>query len=228
MKKYIFIILMLILMLFSCASKPEIIRKLIPQMPEKKQAVIQDDTIIEEKDNIRITIRYLNKIELAEIAEDNNPYLEDDTPLLTTFKIIIENNRDSRISFELNNAILLDGLGNQFNALTYESFKNLYPSSVYQKYEYSFVFDRYYTENVLTDDYHKREKAAKTLFKGGKIFPGIKVEGILPFERINERAKNITLILSDIILYDKEKKDKKIKKIEYNFQFQQKILRLID
>ncbi len=222
------------LVFIQCASKPEIIRRMIPiPAPELK---IEKKTVNTKKNGVFITIRYLDKIELSKMAEDNNPYMEGDIPLLTAFKITIKNTRKGKIDFNLQNAVILDGLGHQFQALTYESFKSLYPSTVYQQYEYSYVFERYTKQSYLTDDYYKRKKAAKTLFKGGKIYPNITIVGILPFERLSGYAKDITLILSDIILYkekkdkstSKEDKDKIEKKIEFQFKFRQKIERLKD
>ncbi len=230
MKKYI--IFIMILLLLGCASKPEIIRKMIPAKSENVK--INDTEVTLEKEGIIITIRYMDKIELREIAKANNPYLEGDTPLLTTFKMIIRNNKESKISFNLQNAVLLDGLGHQFQPLTYDDFKNMYPSTIYHQYEYSFVFNRYTKEPHLTDDYHKRTKAAKTLFKGGKIYPGITVEGVLPFERMSAYARDITLILSDIKLHnendnsDKDSKNEEERTIEFQFKFKQKIVRLKD
>jgi len=227
-----FLSLMIVLVLYSCGSKPQIIRKIIPV--EEKGINIEKLSVSAKKDDVEITLRYMDKIELQKIAEENNPYVEGDTPLLTPFRITIRNNRNGKISFDLQNAVLLDGQGHQFQALTYESFKNLYPSTVYQQYEYSYVFERYTKQSHLTDDYYKRDKAAKTLFKGGKIYPKVTIEGILPFERLSGYVKDITLILSDIILYgegtdtEKEDNDKILKKIEFQFKFNQKIVRLKD
>lgn len=234
-RKILFFILSSLFILYHCASKPEIIRKMDP-VDDVDTKTIKKNTIIQEKENIIITVRYMDKIELQELAEENNPYMEGDVPLLTAFKITIKNKRKGKISFDLKNAVILDGLGHQYQALTRESFKSLYPSTVYQQYEYSYVFDRYTKQSYLTDDYHKRQKAVKTLFKGGKIYPGVTIDGILPFERLSAYAQNITLILSDIILYngdsssDNDNKDKKDheKKIEFQFKFKQKIVRLKD
>ncbi len=228
----IIILISFIFILSNCASKPDIIREMNPIQDENYS--INKKTIKAEKDDIIITVRYMDKIELSELAKDNNPYMEGDTPLLTAFKITIKNKRKAKIGFDLKNAVILDGQGHQFQALTYESFKSLYPSTIYQQYEYSYVFERYSKQSVLTDDYHKRKKAAKTLFKGGKIYPGVTIEGILPFERLSTYAREISLILSDIILYkakadtDKDSKTKTEKEIEFKFKFRQKIVRLTD
>ncbi|MDD5067170.1 MAG: hypothetical protein PHF84_09000 [bacterium] len=232
MRKIVFFILLTGLL--GCASKPEILKELYPVEGDNIQ--ITRNEVTQEQENIRITVRFLNQVELTKIAEQNNPYLEGETPLLTTFKIMIENKRKAKIAFRIEDAVLLDGMSSQFNALTYESFKNLYPSTIYQKYEYSFIFDRYYIDSGLTDDYYKRKKVARTLFKGGKIFPDVKVEGIIPFDRISERAKNITLILTDIKLYKEQeagsseeiKEDVLEKDLEVRFNFIQKIVRVKD
>ncbi len=231
MKKYTLFIF-IILILLGCASDPEIIKKMIPVKDDNNE--IKNITIKGEKDNVVITIRYMDRMELFKIAEDNNPYLDDDTPLLTTFMITIENKRKSKIHFDIKNAVLLDGLGHQFQALTTESFKSLYPSTIYQQYEYSFVFNPYMKEAPITDDFHKQNQATKTLFKGGYIYSGITVEGILPFERLTDYVSDVTIILSDINLYsEKDDTDKDSKKtikkvIEFQYKFKQKIERIED
>jgi hypothetical protein len=120
---------------------------------------------------------------------------------------------------------LLDGLGNQFSTLSLEAFKELYPTSTYHQYEYSFIFNRYYID---TSDEEKRQKIVKTLFKGGNIYPNVKIECIIPFQRISESAKEITLILPDIILYNELYEDTPEKDIEFKFKFRQKVIRLKD
>ncbi len=230
MKRSIIISLFFVLFTIACATGPEIIRRMIP-IPDKN-IVIKDDKATQERNGVRITIEYMNRKKLFQIAKENNPYIDSEgAPILTTFKMIIENKRDTKIYFNPENAVLLDGLGNQFNALTYETFKELYPSSIYQQYEYSFIFNRYYVETYYTDDYHKRKKAAKSLFKGGNIYPKVKVEGVLPFQRISEHARDITLILPDIILYTNTADTnngelKEEKRLEFKFKFKQKIVRL--
>ena len=234
MKKFIFILSILI---SSCSSNPEIIKKMEPIQDENNTYRITNiitpsrtNTYIEkEMDDINISIRYVDKIELNSMAPDNSPYLE---PLLSTFKMIIQNKRETKIEFNIKNAIILDGLGNQYQALSYEDFKSLYPATIYQQYEYSFVFNRYQKESYLTDDYHKRKEVARTLFRGGKIYPGVTVEGLLPFERLTNYSSDITLILSDIKLYyakddsDKDIKEEIKKKLEFKFKFKHKIIRL--
>ncbi len=226
-KKSIF----LTLLIFSCATGPKIIRRMIPVQAKKIE--IKGDKASQEKEGVRITVEYMNRKKLFEIAKENNPYIDNSGgPILTTFKIVVENKRDTKIYFEPENAVLLDGLGNQFNALTYDTFKELYPSSIYQQAEYSFIFNRYYVETYYTDDYRKRQKAAKSLFKGGTIYPKVKVEGILPFQRVSEHSRNITLILPDIILYqhtadtNNNGETKEEKRIEFKFKFRQKIVRI--
>jgi len=226
MKKLIIIYLILILFI-GCSSGPKIIREMVPIAGMSSK--IDSNRITEEKEGVRITVEYLNRDKLQKIAKENNPYTDSSGfPILTTFKITIENTRDSKIKFEPENAILLDGLGNQFNALTYEAFKELYPTSVYQRYEYSFIFNRYYIDTYWTDDYKKRSKAVKSLFKGGYIYSGVKVEGIVPFQQLSEYSREVTLILPDIILYEKAGGDedlKEMKRIEFSFKFRQEIRR---
>ncbi len=222
--RYIILIISVLFLFVKCATKPAIVRDLKPVVDKEYISATNNIAIIS-KDSIVIKVKYLNKIELRKLAEINNPYLEDDnTPLLTTFKIDIYNNREEKIEIDTKDAILLDGLGNQFNALTYSAFKELYPTTIYKDYQYSFIFNRYYVEERYTDDYYKRRKVAKTLFKGGIIYPQVHVTGILAFPRVSERARTIRLILPDIKIY---KKDKDIlTTFDVEIKFIQKIVRL--
>jgi hypothetical protein len=102
-------------------------------------------------------------------------------------------------------------------------FKELYPSTVYKEYQYSFIFNRYYMEEHYTDDYYKRGKAGKTLFKGGKIYPKVHVTGILAFPRVSAKAREVTLVLPDIKFYNKNKEIVDTKEIE--IKFKQKLVR---
>jgi len=229
MKLRMILLFLFLLIIFSCSTGPDIIRRMIPVIDNKMD--LKSNISTAEKDGVRVTVEYLDKKKLLKIARENNPYVDDTGAILTAFKIVVENKRDAKISFEPEKSVLLDGIGNQFNALTYDTFRELYPSTVYQQYEYSFIFNRYYVESYPSDDYYKRKKAAKSLFKGGVIYPNVKVEGILPFQRVSEYARNITLILPDIILYNSTTDTnngvfKEQKRIEFKFEFVQKIIRL--
>ncbi len=224
MKNLLIIIIFSILIFLQCASKPEIIRKFIPYADKNYIASFSNTAVINIK-KVKIKIKYLNKIELQEMAKRNNPYLDNDSvPLLTTFKITLYNDMDSKIEFNPQESVLLDGLGNQFSALTYDTFKELYPSTIYKEYQYSFIFNRYYMEEHYTDDYYKRGKAGKTLFKGGKIYSGVHVTGILAFPRVSELSKEVRLILPGIKFYKKNIESGSSEEIK--IRFRQKIVRI--
>ncbi len=168
MKKFIFILSILI---SSCSSNPEIIKKMEPIQDENNTYRITNiitpsrtNTYIEkEMDDINISIRYVDKIELNSMAPDNSPYLE---PLLSTFKMIIQNKRETKIEFNIKNAIILDGLGNQYQALSYEDFKSLYPATIYQQYVMLMILHecrQYQKMMIHSDDFWKNGRAKRVV-----------------------------------------------------------------
>jgi len=229
------LLLSFIFFIIFCETQPEIIRIMLPIKDIKNEKSNPTNyTIQKEKQNIIIKVRYINKKELYQILKKNNPNINPNYPLLTVFKITIKNNRKGKIYFDTKNAILLDGLGNQYQVLTENMFKQIFSTPIYQidDYDYNYLMMGYTTKPQFTDSKKGKRRAVKTLFRGGIIYPNVMVEGLLPFERLTAFAKNITLILSDIKLYKEHSKsvekgkNEVLDTIEFKFKFKQKIKRI--
>ena len=207
--------------LAGCGDKIQIIRVMEP-IDDDNTIKKAKNLIIKNKKNIKIELRYLNKNELIEMAREYDPYIEEG-PLLTAFAYKISNLNTTTIEFYPERSVLLDGLGNQYSALTYETFKTLYPSDIYGQKSYSFMFEKPFPRYLKRTS---EKKVPKSLFKGGKIYPGVRVEGFIIFERISEGAKEVTVILPDIKICRDENCNNVKENISIRFKFRQKIRRL--
>ena len=61
--------------------------------------------------------------------------------------------------------------------------------------------------------------ARETLFDGGKLYKGARRGGFLVFEKLNESAREMRLIIPEVIIYDGKRKHK----VNFEFDFQQKV-----
>lgn len=178
------------------------------------------------KDNVEISLQYLNKRNLYYLAKHNkNPYTgEGVDPVLTVFKIVVNNKRADKIKINKDLIVLLDDQGHQYNALNLESFRLMFPSTYERSMDYNFLFGQTVIEpKQYSSDYYKKEEVKKNLFQGGYIYKKIEVTGILSFSRLTEMTKHLTIIIPDVELY----KDKKIiKKIDFKFKFVQTVERI--
>lgn len=175
-----------------------------------------------EKENVKITVAFQNRDKLEGLSKtlSTNPFVNENKMFFTVFLITIENNRKDKIYFDPLKCVILDGLGNQFNGLSSETFRSLYPTTSTQYYTYSYVFDEYTPNTTYTDDYYKRISAEGKLIKAGDIYSGVKKTGLLVFEKISREATNITFLIPAITLYDG---NTEISKIDFKFQFLQEV-----
>jgi len=175
------------------------------------------------KNDIKITVGYLNrnKVEGLTSNTESNPFLSENKTFFTIFQVKIENNRTSKIFFKPEECVVLDGLGNQLNARTAETFRNLYPATTRQYYTYSYVFDEYQTNTGYTDDYYKRRIAEEQIIKGGMVYPNVKQEGLLVFDHLSSQASKITLIIPGVVLYDDN--NEVTKKVDFSYVFIQEV-----
>ena len=129
----IFALITAISILAGCAPKPHIEVYMEP-IAGRKHAHIDEQTgsISVEHHSVQITLEPLDEVELFELTEDPriNPYLGIDRwgnvePLYTVFGIHIENRSKSRVMVDPT-AILVDLNGEQYAALPYDYFKDLY------------------------------------------------------------------------------------------------------
>ena len=129
----IFALITTISILVGCAPKPQIEIYMEPVAGrEHAQIDEQAGSISVERHGVQITLEPLDEVDLFELTEDPriNPYLAIDRwgnvePLYTVFGIHIENRSDSRVIIDPT-AILVDSNGEQYSALPYDYFKELY------------------------------------------------------------------------------------------------------
>ena len=156
-----------------------------------------------EKAGVKIVLSFASRKELEEVSEyiNWNPYVSEQKYFFSVFKLSIENTRQDKIYIDTGKTVLLDGLGGQENALTLEYFKALYPvTTMVQPKNYA-RNDLLYDKTVIyTEDYYKYNRVEKTLFINGELYPGVKREGYIVFERVKQEAGNITVNLPGITL----------------------------
>jgi len=208
--------------------QPAIVRVLYPVESLETQTTNYSKTNYEaiSKDNVDISLQYLDKKDLYYLAKRNrNPYTSDGTrPLLTVFKIVVHNRRSDKIKINKDLIVLLDDQGHQYNALNFESFRQMFPSTYERSMDYNFLFAQNFVEpKRYSSDYYKKEEVKKNLFQGGYIYKKIEVTGLISFVRLTEMTKQLTIIIPDVELYE----DKKIiKKIDFKFTFVQTVERI--
>ena len=129
----IFALITTISILAGCAPNPQIEIYMEPVGGRKgSQIDAQMGSLSVEQHDVHITLEPLDEVELFELTEDAriNPYVGVDRwgnvePLYTVFGIHIENRSNSRVIINPT-AILVDLNGEQYAALPYDYFKELY------------------------------------------------------------------------------------------------------
>jgi hypothetical protein len=164
----IFVLITAISISVGCAPKPQIEIYMEPVAGrERAQVDVETGSISVEQRGVQITLEPLDEVELFELTEDPgiNPYLGIDRwgnvePLYTVFGIHIENRSNSRVTIDPT-AILVDLNGEQYAALPYDYFKELYenvgPRTVafYDPgYRYRYPYPRSYYRSPYRRYYH--------------------------------------------------------------------------
>jgi len=208
--------------------QPAIVRVLYPVDSVQNQTTNYSKTNYDaiSKDNVDISLQYLDKKDLYYLAKRNkNPYTSEGiAPILTVFKIVVHNKRPDKIKINKDLIVLLDDQGHQYNALNFESFKQMFPSTYEKSLDYNFLFAQNFVEpKHYSSDYYKKEEVKKNLFQGGYIYKKIEVTGLVSFVRLTEMTKLLTIIIPDVELY---KNNKIIKKIDFKFTFVQTVERI--
>lgn len=129
----IFALITLISILVGCAPKPQIEIYMEPVMGREGAEVdAQAGFVSVEQHDVQITLEPLDEVKLFELTEDPriNPYIGIDRwgnveSLYTVFGIHVENRSNSRVIVDPT-AILVDLNGEQYAALPYDYFKELY------------------------------------------------------------------------------------------------------
>ena len=162
----IFALIATISILAGCAPKPQIEVYMEP-VAGREHAQIDAETgsISVERRDVEITLEPLDEVDLFELTEDPgiNPYLGIDRwgnvePLYTVFGIHIENKSNSRVIIDPT-AILVDLNGEQYAALPYDYFKELYenlrPRTVaFYNPGYRYRYPRSYYRSPYRPYYH--------------------------------------------------------------------------
>ena len=68
----------------------------------------------------------------------------------------------------------------------------------------------------------RRLTARETLFQGAKLFPGARRSGLLVFERVDEGAEDLHLVIPEVVIY-RGKGHKAAKTLEFAFDFRQRV-----
>jgi hypothetical protein len=166
-------------------------------------------------------------------------------PLYTVFDVTIQNKRDSKVVVDPI-SFLIDENGDQYASLPYDYFKDVYGARyreyaevVYHPhrwpyfyrgyyphrwhhpyYPYRYYYRPYYVSRVSNEDaQYCKMVARETIFDGAKLFSGAKRSGLLVFERLDEGATDVKLIIPEATIYDGEKRHK----LNFEFYFQQKV-----
>ena len=162
----IFAFITTISILVGCAPKPQIEIYMEPVAGrERAQIDAQTGSISVEQHGVQITLEPLDEVKLFELTEDPqiNPYIGIDRwgnvqPLYTVFGIYIENRSNSRVVID-STAMLVDLNGEQYAALPYDYFKELYenvrPRTVaFYDPGYQYGYPRSYYRSPYRYHYH--------------------------------------------------------------------------
>ena len=191
-----------------------------------------------EKKGITVTIKPFDEIELFALTEDPrvNPYLLVKKngavePIYTVFDITVHN-RDNRRVLVDDTAILIDEAGGQYVNLSRGYFDSLYdnvnpptPTSRTEAYPYIPTAYGYYPYYGHYQSYIDAEALAlgrivieDHIFEGAKLFSGAKRSGFLIFDRLEQTATDIRIVVPQVrIIHPNGKEDR----LEFKIDFRQ-------
>ncbi len=209
----------LLFLIFSCSQNPAIIRKIYPLIQTNNTISTNygsPDFLSQTKDGLTLDLGFINRNNLYKLARANNKNFAGDRtlPLLSVFRLQIQNNSPDDIQLDLKDIVITASDNSSIPILDMDSFKTLYPNLFDQTHEYSFLF---YTNIIYTN-----KGKSSPLFKSGTISPSETKESILVFPFINEMTHTMTLKITNIsFLKDKKRTLKK----DFSFQILQTITR---
>ena len=197
-------------------------------MAERSPAQIDTQTgamTIEQK-GVAVTLQPLTEVDIFALTDEPwmNPYLvvERDgavEPLYTVFEVTVHNLDSQRVQVADDAAVLMDQNGAQHAALPYDYFERLYDDvdtsggeitarsvypysySPYYRYGYAPYSSSYYGYYSYVDEAALeggRALAEDSIFAGGKLFRGAKRRGLLIFNRLENDATEVRLVVSGI------------------------------
>ncbi|MFQ6042168.1 MAG: hypothetical protein ACE5PV_15025 [Candidatus Poribacteria bacterium] len=235
-------LLFLGLMVAGCGVKARVDIYMEPVVSGDEYLDAKTGAMTIEKEGVSITVEPLDASDMLMLTDDEdiNPYIEVDfwrhaKPLYTIFDINIHNTRDSKVVVD-SPAVLIDENGEQYSSLPYDYFKDIYDAAskmyteiVYPYYGYRYYYPysyypyRYYSRPYYirrVDNQNARELksvARETIFDGAKLFSGARRGGLLVFERLDEGATDVRLLIPEVIVYDGRRKHK----LNFEFNFRQ-------
>jgi hypothetical protein len=228
-------------MIASCGVKPLVDIYMEPVGSDDKYSVTKAGAMTIEKNEVSITVETLDASDLIMLTDDEdiNPYIDVSflryaEPLYTVFDISVHNKRDSKVVVD-SPAILIDENGDQYASLPYDYFEDIYGGAyrryteiVYPSYWYRYHYPyRYYPYRYYYRPYIRRVSnetaqarrlvARETIFDGAKLFSGARRGGLLVFERLDEGATDVRLVIPEVIVYD----DSREQRLDFEFNFRQ-------
>jgi hypothetical protein len=228
------IVLFFGLMIVSCGVKARVEIYMEPVATGAEHLDTKTGAMTIEKEGISITVEPLDASDLLLLTDDEdiNPYIDVSwrraNPLYTVFDINIHNKRDSKVVVD-SPAILIDENGEQYASLPYDYFKDIYGAVprahtqiVYPDYRYGYYYpyrySPYYIRRVSNTNVRERRLVAReTVFDGAKLFSGAKRGGLLVFERLDEGATDVRLVIPEVVVYDGKRKQR----LDFEFNFRQ-------
>jgi len=229
-------VLFLGLMIASCGVKAHVDIYMEPVISGDEYLDVKTGAITIEKNDVSITVEPLDASDLILLTDDEdiNPYIDvtfwrHARPLYTVFDINIHNKKDSKVVVD-SPAILIDENGEQYGSLPYDYFKDIYGGagrqyneimypvhySPYHPYRYN--YSPYYVRRVSNRNAQERRLVAReTVFDGAKLFSGARRGGLLVFERLDEGATDVRLLIPEVIVYDGRRKQR----LNFEFNFRQ-------
>lgn len=218
-----------------CGVRPQVDFYVTPVPTEMEQMRIDEEArsvTMEGRDgDYSIIVSSLDAADLLEVTSDAyiNPYIYVDDwgsarPRYTVFDVTIRNKSEEPLGIDLTTAVLMDDEGEQYEAITYEEFKERYsrypemereiiyyrsprvyrPRSYYWRrfyrpwyYHYDLYREQrpYYVRRTYYDpSYYRRAVLKGTMLKPVKLYAGGKNHGFLVFPLVAPDAARLKLI----------------------------------
>ncbi len=224
-------IVILSYLLIGCGVRPQVDFYVTPVPTEMEQMKIDEETrsvMVEGRDGAySIEVSSLDAADLLEVTSDAyiNPYIYVDDwgsarPRYTVFNVTIRNKSEEPLGIDVTSAVLMDDEGEQYEAITYEEFKEQYsrypgmereiiyydrpPRSYYWRrfyrpwyYHYDLYREQrpYYVRRTYYDpSYYRRAVLKGTMLKPVKLYAGGKNHGFLVFPLVAPDAARLKLI----------------------------------
>jgi hypothetical protein len=228
-------IVILSYLFIGCGVRPQVDFYVTPVPTEMEQMKIDEEArsvTMESKDGVySIVVSSMDAADLLEVTSDAyiNPYIYVDDwgsarPRYTVFDVTIKNKSEYPLEIDLTTAVLMDDEGEQYEAITYEEFKerysrypgvereiiyydrpprNYYWSRFYRPWYYHYDLYReqrpYYVHRTYYDPSYSRRAVLKgTMLKSVKLYPGGKNHGFLVFPLVAPDAAELKLIFPEV------------------------------